>query len=96
MREAGKVTSYILNELKNIMGEPVSVENWTNKTSKGDFLVTTLVYDKYGNHYEFIIADDSVVRLSIYSENYWNGTGERFKYRLAKNEICQYFNVIFY
>ena len=82
-----------MDELKDIMGEAVSEEIWTNKTSKGDFLVTTLAYDKDGNHYEFIIADNSVVRLSIYSEKYWNGTGEPFKYRGAKKDICKSFNV---
>ena len=82
-----------VDELKAIMGEPVSAENWTNKTGKGNFSVTTLSYDKNANHYEFIIADNSVVRLTIYSEDYWNGTGNRFSYKGAKQNICKAFNV---
>lgn len=83
-----------MNELKNIMGEAVSVEDWTNKTSKGDFNVTTLSYDKNSNHYEFIIADDSVVRLTIYSNSYWNNEGERFLIANDKKDICKSFNIV--
>lgn len=80
-------------ELKNIMGEPVSEEPWTNKTSKGDFDVVTLSYDKGSNHYEFIIADDSVVRLSIYSGEYWSKSGDRFSITGEKSDICKSFNI---
>lgn len=83
-----------LEELKSIMGEPTSEEAWTNKTSKGDFAVTTIQYDKNSNHYEFIIADDSVVRLSIYSNAYWNNTGDRFSFTGEKSDIPKYFNVV--
>lgn len=82
-----------VEELKKIMGEPVSEESWTNKTSKGDFEVVTLSYDKDSNHYEFIIADDSVVRLSIYSSAYWNGNGDRFSITGEKSDICKSFNI---
>lgn len=82
------------SELKNIMGEPISEESWINKTSKGDFNVTTLSYDKNSNHYEFIIADDSVVRLTIYSNSYWNNTGDRFYIVNDKKDIYKSFNII--
>jgi hypothetical protein len=82
-----------VEELKNIMGEPVSEESWTNKTSKGDFQFTTLSYDKDSNHYEFIIADNSVIRLSIYSDNYWNKSGDRFLINGEKSDICKSFNI---
>lgn len=81
------------DELKNIMGESVTEESWTNKTSKGDFAVTTFSYDKDSNHYEFIVADDSVVRLSIYSGDYWNKSGDRFPITGDKVDICKSFGV---
>lgn len=81
------------DDLKAIMGEPNSEEAWTNKTQKGDFNVTTLEYDKNSNHYEFIIADNSVVRLSIYSEDYWNNTGDRFSFTGDKKDIAKSFNI---
>ena len=34
------------DELTSIMGEPGSKEEWTLKTSKGDFEVTTFSYEK--------------------------------------------------
>lgn len=66
-------------ELKEIMGKPASKETWISKTEKGDFKLTSFLYDKKSNHYEFVIADGKVVRLTIYSDNYWNGKGDRFK-----------------
>ena len=80
-------------ELKNIMGKPTTKETWTNKTSKGNFKVATWSYDKNSNHYEFIIADDSVIRLSIYSNNYWNGKGDRFAIDDTKERICESFGI---
>lgn len=80
-------------ELTSIMGEPADTEEWTNKTSKGDFKVTTFFYDKNNNHYEFIVADNSVVRLTIYSSKYWTGEGENFKYSGNKQNMCKPFNI---
>lgn len=82
-----------IDELTSIMGEPASEEQWVNKTNKGDFNVTTLQYDKNSNHYEFILADDAIVRVSIYSENYWNGTGDRFSFSGDKKDIARSFNI---
>ena len=60
---------------------------------KGDFKVTTFSYDKNNNHYEFIVTDNSVVRLNIYSNKYWNGIGENFKYSGNKQNMCKLFNI---
>lgn len=93
IEDAEQFSRISVEELKGIMGKPVSEESWTNKTSKGDFEVVTLSYDKDSNHYEFIIADDSVVRLSIYSGDYWNGSGDRFSITGEKSDICKSFNI---
>lgn len=93
IEDAEQFSRISTSELKNIMGEPISENSWTNKTSKGDFAVTTLSYDKNSNHYEFIIAEDSVVRLTIYSNNYWTKTGDRFPITSDKKDICQSFNI---
>ena len=94
IEDAEQFSRISMEELKDIMGEPMSEEPWTNKTGKGDFEVITLSYDKGSNHYEFIIADDSVVRLSIYSDNYWNKSGDRFLITGEKSDICKSFNII--
>ena len=81
------------SQLLEIMGEPISREEWTNKTSKGEFNVTTFSYEKNKNRYEYIVADDSVVRLTIYSNKYWNGEGDAFKYSDNKQNMCKLFNI---
>ena len=48
---------------------------------------------KNSNHYEFIIADNSVVRLSIYSNSYWNNTGDRFPINDKKENIYKSYNI---
>lgn len=93
IEDAEQFSRINMEELKNIMGEPISEETWTNKTSKGDFEVITLSYDKNSNHYEFIIADNSVVRLSIYSSDYWNNSGDRFLINGDKKDVCKSFNI---
>lgn len=91
--DAEKYSRMTKENLISDLGEPASTEDWTNKTSKGDFEVTTLSYDINSNHCEFIIADDSVVRLSIYSNAYWNGEGDRFTINGEKEDICKSFNI---
>ena len=81
-------------KLKNIMGKPKSIEKCTNKTANGNFKLKTLSYDKDSLHFEFIIANKTVVRLSIYSEKYWNNTGDNFNYTGNKDDILKMFNVI--
>lgn len=93
IEDAERFSRINVEELKSLMGDPVSEDSWINKTSKGDFEVITLSYDKDSNHYEFIIADDSVVRLSIYSNNYYNREGDRFSYIGEKSDICKSFNI---
>ena len=91
--DAEKYSRMTKETLLSELGEPISVEDWTNKTSKGDFEVTTLSYDINSNHLEFIIADGSVVRLSIYSNAYWNNKGDKFIINGEKEDICKSFNI---
>lgn len=68
------------SELIEKMGEPKSIDEWTNKTLKGDFPLTTYEYDSEDIHYEFVIAEDSVIRVTLYSSEWWSNEGEPFKY----------------
>lgn len=87
----GKISS---DDLIQKLGEPVAKEEWTNKTSKGDFNVITYSYDINTNHYEFIIAEDLVVRLTMYSNKYWNNTGELFSFNdFEKEQLPQKFGI---
>jgi len=79
--DVAKYSRIPTDDLVEMMGEPETIETWTKQTNNyGDFEVTTYGYDKDGMRYEFIVGDDAVVRLSIYSNDYWNGEGERFSY----------------
>jgi predicted nucleic acid-binding Zn ribbon protein len=81
-----------VDDLVGKLGEPVSKESWTNKTTKGNFEVETYSYDINSNHYEFIIANNSVVRLTIYSDQSWNGKGNLFSFK-NKKQIPSMFGI---
>ncbi len=81
-------------ELKNKLGEPDSTEDWTNKTDKGNFQVTTISYTIDTKYYEFIIADGKVVRATIYSGDYWAGDGNVFEYSGNVNDIFDMFGIV--
>lgn len=80
------------DELKAIMGEPISEENWNYQTSYRKVPVKTLVYDTDKVHYEFIISDNMVVRVTLYSSQYWYGKGTPFTYKNIK-DIRRMFNI---
>lgn len=88
-----KYSKISVDDLKNIMGEPLLEENWSNQTSSGTYELTILSYDKDSNHYEFIIGDGVVVKLTIYSSMDWNGTGELFSYSGDKSDIPAMFGI---
>lgn len=82
-------------ELKEKLGEPVEVEDWTYETSDGSVPVTTISYTIHDNYYEFLIGDDSVVRVTLYSNQYWTNEVELFKYNAKnKSDILEMFALI--
>lgn len=91
--DANAFSGITTNELLDKMGDYSEKEEWVNETSKGSFNFTTYSYDIDGNHYEFIVCDDSVVRVSVYSQKYWTGEGESFKYQISKSEILTMFDI---
>lgn len=94
IEDVKKYSLISVEELKNLFGEPNDEGTWTNLTSHGDVELTTLEYDINSNHYEFVIGDGLVVRLSIYSNQYWNRQGELFSYSSDnKDEILEMFGV---
>lgn len=93
IEDVSQYSNMSVDDLTRVMGKPTSKETWTNKTSKGNFEVTTWMYDKNSNHYEFIIADGMVVRLSLYSEKYWTNEGKSFSYQGKTKEILKMFNI---
>ncbi|MDD4689338.1 MAG: hypothetical protein PHE51_06290 [Eubacteriales bacterium] len=90
IEDAVQFSRITTDELVAIMGEPIGKEDWTYNDKQP---VTTYSYDKNSNHYEFIIAENSVVRLTIYSSDSWNGEGEKFKFYGSKQNICKDYNI---
>ncbi|MDQ4680750.1 hypothetical protein, partial [Stenotrophomonas maltophilia group sp. RNC7] len=75
-------------ELIEKMGEPNRKEDWNNSTDRGNFLITIYYYDDY----EFFIADDSVVRMNILSEQYNDINGDGIKF-YSEESIFQMLNI---
>lgn len=74
-----------VDDLKSKMGEPKSTEDWNFKTISKSNPVTTYTYDKDNMTYEFIIFENNVVKANIYSEKYWKGSGDNFKFDNINN-----------
>lgn len=75
-------------ELIEIMGEPKSIEDWNNKTDLGEFLINIYEYDGFN----FFVADDSIVRMNIYSDKYYNLDGEGIKFE-SEEDIFHMLNI---
>ena len=75
-------------ELIEIMGEPNSRDEWDNLTSRGRVLIEIYEYDGY----DFFIADNSVVRMNIYSEKYYNPDGDGIKFS-TEEDIFHMLNI---
>ena len=63
-------------------------DKWTNKTSRGEFLIEIYEYDGY----DFFITDNSVVRMNIYSEKYYDRNGEGIKFS-SEEDIFHMLNI---
>ncbi len=84
-------TSFLVEQL----GNPESIEPWENKTAKGTFDMLIYGYSKDNNYYEFIIANDAIVRMNIYSEKNWFNSGDDFSYsNMKKSDILAMFGII--
>ncbi len=81
------------DELKAIKGEPATIEPWSIQTKYGKIPAKILTYDADKAHYEFVIIDNSVVRATLYSYQYWVGTDIPFTYNEIE-DIKEMFNII--
>ena len=93
IENAEQISRISLEELKSIMGEPVLSESWVNTTSKGNFDTVIYGFDKNSNHYEFIVANDTVAKMRIYSSKCWTNTGDYFTIESSKKNIYKSFGI---
>ncbi|WP_438349937.1 hypothetical protein ACP8HI_04505 [Paenibacillus sp. FA6] len=79
-------------ELIANLGEPEKIEDYGWKVPKsGESIVGKLyVYEK--NKYEFILFDDSVARLNVYSGSYMGYSDDKFSFE-SKDSLFQMFGI---
>lgn len=77
-------------QLKTLMGEPDSIENWNNKTNHGTYAVTTYYYGQ--GKYEFLVIENLVARMNIRSDKYNNKDAESIKYT-SEQSILEMLNI---
>jgi hypothetical protein len=58
------------SELKQIMGEPEKIEGYAWNNPKTKEKISGQLYIYQNNKYDFILFDDKVVRMNIYSDKY--------------------------
>lgn len=90
---ANEYSNISTNDLIEKMGKPDNIEKRNNKTANDSFALEAYLYDVDSIHYEFIIADNSVVRAAIYSQNAWEKEGTDFKYEDSKKDIVKAFDI---
>ncbi len=73
--DCSKFSRISTDELKTELGEPERTEDWNNQTSKGDFQMQILTYDFEGFYGEFILYENTVVKLRLFSESQWQVEG---------------------
>ncbi len=76
--DCSKFSNISAEELKNELGEPRNIEDWNNKTAKGEFPLQIYTYDFDGFYGEFILHENTVVKLRLFSDSEWKIEGNKF------------------
>lgn len=58
-------------QLVELLGEQKSIEDWNNENSKGTFQMQIYTYDLDGMYVEFMLYEDSVVKVRCYANEPW-------------------------
>lgn len=75
--DCSKFSRISADELKNELGEPKSVDDWNNQTSKGEFQMQIFTYDFEDYYGEFFLYEDKVVKLHLFSDSEWKIEGSK-------------------
>ena len=73
--DCSKFSRISADELKNELGEPKEIDDWNNQTSKGEFQMQIFTYNFEGFYGEFILYENTVVKLHLFSESQWKVEG---------------------
>lgn len=69
--DCSKFSRISAEELKNDLGDPKGIEDWNNETSKGKFPMQIYTYNFEGYYGEFILYENTVVKLRLFSDSQW-------------------------
>jgi hypothetical protein len=73
--DCSKFSRISTNELESELGEPKTTEDWNNQASKGAFQMQIFTYEFEGFYGEFILYEDTVVKLRLFSDSQWKVEG---------------------
>ncbi len=73
--DCSKYSRISTDELKNELGEPTNMEDWNNQTSKGEFPMQIYTYNFEGFYGEFILYEDTVIKVRLFSDAQWKVEG---------------------
>lgn len=76
--DCSKFSRISADELKKELGEPKNIEDWNNQTSNGEFQMQIFTYDFEDYYGEFILYEDTVVKLHLFSNSEWKIEGSKF------------------
>ncbi len=76
--DCSKYSLISAEELTSELGEPKTLEDWNNITSKGEFPMQIYCYDFEDSYGEFITYEDTVVKIHLISNSEWKIEGSNF------------------
>lgn len=82
-----------VEELTNILGEPQKVEEYKWIKSSNNEKIEGSLYIYENNKFEFLVTDDSVVRLNVYSGEYWGYDDSVMSFK-KKDDIFNMFGIV--
>lgn len=78
--DVNKFARITSEELINLMGDPEEIEDMNYKSPNGNTYPTKTYYYNE-NKYQFLVIDNSVVRMNIFSEKYNDKDGRSFEFK---------------
>lgn len=90
--DANQFSRISSSELIEILGEPEKVEDYTWKIPKTNESIVGKLYIYDRNKYEFILFDDRVVRLNVYSGQFMGNDDSKMKFE-SEDDIFAMFGI---
>lgn len=90
--DANQFSRISAEELVDIMGEPNSIEDYEWRVPKTGESIVGKLYIYEDNKYEFILFDNQLVRLNVYSGSFMWNSEEKFTFE-NEESIFKMFNI---